>query len=100
MTMGDIYLGAGRIAEAVAAYSKVIEIEPRASAALLNRGVALERSSGCNAALTDYMAVLHLQPDSATALRNAVACLRALGRNEEAQRLLARGPVANRGYGR
>jgi tetratricopeptide (TPR) repeat protein len=95
MTLGDVYLALGRNEDAATEYSRVLAIEPRAAAARLNRGVALERSSGCAAALVDYEAALELRPDDRNALGNAVACLRMLERGDEAARLLARQRVAN-----
>jgi tetratricopeptide (TPR) repeat protein len=100
MTLGDAYLASGRNAEAAEAYGRVLQIEPRALVARMNRGVALERSSGCNAAIDDYLAVVDAQPRNSTAIGNAVACLRKLGREADAQRLMASGRVANQGDGR
>jgi tetratricopeptide (TPR) repeat protein len=87
MTLGDVYLGMGRNTDAAAQYTRVLELEPNAGAARLNRGVAVERSSGCDAALADYMAALRLRPGDRYALGNAISCLKRLGRDDEAARL-------------
>jgi tetratricopeptide (TPR) repeat protein len=86
--LGDALLAAGRLGEAVDSYTRAIEIGGDATAgARLNRGVALERSRGCEAALPDYLATVEFPATRAVARRNAAACLRATGREEEARRL-------------
>lgn len=86
--LGDALLAVGRLEEAVASYTRAIEAGGDAAAgARLNRGVALERSRGCEAALPDYLAAAQLPAVSTVARRNAGACLRLLGREEEARRL-------------
>lgn len=86
--LGDALLGAGRLTEAIESYARGIDAGGAAAAgARLNRGVALERLRGCDAALPDYLAAAELPTVGAVARRNAAACLRALGREEEARRL-------------
>lgn len=86
--LADALLAAGRAEEAIASYSRAIEVGGETAAgARLNRGVALERSRGCEAALPDYLAAAELPAVRTVARRNAVACLRALGREEDARRL-------------
>jgi len=87
--LGDALLAAGRPGEAVESYTRAVEVGGDvAAAARLNRGVALERSRGCDAALPDYLAAAELPDTRAVARRNAAACLRATGRDEEARRLM------------
>lgn len=87
--LGDALLAAGRLDEAVESYARAIEIGGDAAAgARLNRGVALERSRGCEAALPDYLAAAEVAATRTVARRNAAACLRATGREEEARRLM------------
>jgi tetratricopeptide (TPR) repeat protein len=96
MLAGDAYLAAGRNGDAAQAYGRVLDLVPEAQAARLNRGVALERTGGCETALPDYLAVVENAP-STTAVGNAVACLQRTGRMAEAAALLDRARVANRG---
>jgi tetratricopeptide (TPR) repeat protein len=88
-SLGDALLAAGRPSEAVASYSRAIDAAGNAATgARLNRGVALERSQGCEAALPDYLAAAETPSMHATAIRNAIGCLRALGREQEARQLM------------
>ena len=69
-------------------FHAAIEVGGEAAAgARLNRGVALERSRGCEAALPDYLAASELPAVRTVARSNAAACLRALGREEDARHL-------------
>jgi tetratricopeptide (TPR) repeat protein len=87
--LGDALLAAGRLPEAVEAYTQAVEVGGDAAAgARINRGVALERWRGCDAALPDYLAALELPAIRSVARRNAAACLHATGRHEEARRLM------------
>jgi len=86
--LGDALLGAGRLPDAIDSYTRAIDAGGKAAAgARLNRGVAMERLRGCDAALPDYLAAAELPVVGPVARRNAGACLRALGREEEARRL-------------
>lgn len=85
----DVLLALGRNQEAVAVYTQALAAGAPDTTALINRGVAKQRSQGCSAALPDYEAALQSDPDHQTARANAVACLSALGRHDEAQALSA-----------
>jgi tetratricopeptide (TPR) repeat protein len=86
--LGDALLAVGRVEEAVESYTRAIDVGGDAAAgARLNRGVALERSRGCDAALPDYLAAAELFAVRGVARRNAAACLRTLGREDDARRL-------------
>jgi tetratricopeptide (TPR) repeat protein len=102
--LGDALLAAGRLPEAVTSYTHAIEVGgDSAAGARLNRGVALERLRGCDAALPDYLAAVELPATHSVARRNAAGCLRAAGRDEEAQRLMLRDRnqgIANPALGR
>ncbi len=100
MAYGDTLLGLGRNREAADAYTAALAAGVSASLAGVNRGVARERLEGCEAALPDYLAVAREFPTHGTAVTNAVNCLHALGRSEEAEKVLARAGVANRNTGR
>jgi len=100
LAYGDTLLGLGRNREAVDAYNAALAGGMPPSLAQINRGVAKERLEGCEAALPDYLAVATTTPAHATAVSNAVNCLRLLGRGAEADGLLARARVANRNSGR
>jgi len=85
----DVLLALGRNAEAIDAYTQAIAAGAPAAIALINRGVATQRSQGCAAALADYNSALRAQPANKTALANALDCLASLGRQQEAASLRA-----------
>jgi tetratricopeptide (TPR) repeat protein len=95
-SLAEALVAAGRLEEAVASYSRAVELVGAADTALrLHRGAALERLRGCEAALPDYLAAaegggLAEQPG----LERASACLVSLGRSEQARLLRER--VRNR----
>jgi tetratricopeptide (TPR) repeat protein len=101
LAYGDTLLALGRNREAIEAYDAALETGVEPVAALINRGVAKQRLAGCAVAVDDYVEAVTRRPDHATALGNAVACLRQLGREPEADALIARSrSVANRHTGR
>lgn len=97
--LADLLLAEGRYAEAVPAYDEALELGATA-ATRINRGVAMQRLAGCDAALPDYLAALEAAPGHRTALANAVGCLQADGRIDEARALVERAEVATRHDGR
>jgi tetratricopeptide (TPR) repeat protein len=74
----------GRHSEALAAYDRAIELNPRYPAALNNRGVALLALSQPAKALESFEKASGLQPDFAEALYNRANALRELKRIPEA----------------
>jgi len=97
-TLGDTLLSMGRYPAAIEAFDNAVERGNENPAVLINRGVARERSTGCADAVGDYLAAEQMSPGNPTAVRNALGCLEALGRHDEAVALGA--AVANRGAGR
>ena len=57
----------GNLAEAVAGFTKAIEIDPGFQAALLNRGMLYQRQGSLDAALADYASVIKIGPAAVTA---------------------------------
>ena len=96
MALGDTYLAMGRWLDAIERYTRTLELDPELWAARINRGVARQRTAGCDAALPDYLEVLSAQPAEPTALANASSCLESSGRRAEAEELRRRSRVANR----
>lgn len=103
-SFGDALASARRLDEAVAAYSRAIDAAGgRAAAALLGRARAIERLRGCEAALDDYLAAADLGTPRGAATALAAACLRSLGRTEEARQVEERArsrQIANQPMGR
>jgi tetratricopeptide (TPR) repeat protein len=100
MLLGDSCLKLKRYAEAAQAYAHVLELRGDDTTARLRRAFALQQEGGCADALDEYLSVLRSVPADPTALAQATACLRADGRQAEADRLVERARVANRGPGR
>jgi len=99
-TLADTLLMAGRDEEAVAAYTRALELGADPATAHTNRGVASQRAWDCTRALDDYLTALRIEPTHRVALANAVGCLQTLGRGDEASALIAAARVANRDTGR
>jgi tetratricopeptide (TPR) repeat protein len=98
---GDTLLTLGRNREAINAYSAALAAGIDPPSTLINRGVARQRLLGCAAALEDYLSVARDYPRQSTAVGNAIACLRELGRHAEAADLVDRSAsVANQNTGR
>jgi len=100
MTLADAYFTLGRNHEAAEAYARVLEAEPAADTARLRRAIAIQRASGCETALPEYLELLRRVPGDVTALAQATECLRASGQSRQAEELAERARVANRGPGR
>ncbi len=73
-----------QVEEAIKAYVRAIEIDPRHGQALNNLGVALRARGFYHAALAAYDRALSLSPDDPGLLGNRGNVLRALGRYQEA----------------
>ncbi len=67
-----------RFAEAIAAYDRVLELNPASVFALNNRGAARESLGLYEAALQDYEQALRLRPDDPTVRGNRDRVLRLL----------------------
>ncbi len=98
-SLADALLGMGRNEQAVVAYDRALAAGAPPQSARLNRGVARQRSYGCQSALEDYLAVLRDNPGNQTARSNALACLQQTGRYEEARQIAGGGNMpATRGH--
>lgn len=79
MLRGEILLADGRNSEAIEAFTLALSAGAESSTALINRGVARERLSGCAAALEDYDKAAGQPGAAPQAAQNAAACRRVLG---------------------
>jgi tetratricopeptide (TPR) repeat protein len=89
LALADLLLASGRLPEAISAYGAALAAGSDPVATRVNRGVALQRIHGCDAALPDYLAAVATAPTHPNARANAISCLRDLGRIAEAERLAA-----------
>jgi tetratricopeptide (TPR) repeat protein len=80
----------GRLAEAIAAYRKLLAAEPRNSDALHLLGIALARSGRAAEGVHAVSAAAELQPDNPSIQANLGNVLNELGRHEEAAEHFAR----------
>ena len=80
----------GRLVDAIAAYRKLLEAQPRNSDALHLLGVALARTGQQSEAVRSITAAAELQPDNPSIQANLGNVLNELGRHVEAARHLAR----------
>lgn len=94
---GEALLAAGRNDEAIAAYDAAISLGGDTALVRFNRGVARQRVQGCQTAVEDYKASASMPGAPVQALHAAIACLRQLGRDAEAEALARAGKVANLG---
>ena len=74
----------GRVAEAIAAYRKVVEIRPKSVDAWLNLGFLLTRTQSWGEALDCFEAALRVRPTDVEARHNLAGVLIQLGRYDEA----------------
>ncbi len=95
--LGEALLAAKRPAEAVAVYDEVLAGGGGDAVAHFNRGVAHHHLGGCAAAVDDYLDAAAFPGPPGPAVAAAAACLRELGRTDEAAALEKTGKVANRG---
>jgi len=89
--LGDQYYGdgvnfshAGKYADALVSYDKVVFISPNHANAWLNRGIALDYLGRYNDAIASYDRVIVIQPLYAEAWYNRGIALRKLGRYSDA----------------
>jgi Flp pilus assembly protein TadD len=82
--LGAVNAGLGRLEEAVASYSKALQIKPDYADAHNNLGVALDALGKSEEAVASYHKALQIKPDYAEAHNNLGATLNALGKSEEA----------------
>ena len=75
---------AERLAEALAAYDRAIELDPGSAAAHTGRGIALRHLGRAEEALAAYDRAIELDPGNATTHGNRGVALQHLGRAEEA----------------
>jgi tetratricopeptide (TPR) repeat protein len=75
---------AGRAADAVADYDRIIALAPAHWEALNNRGIALEVLQRYDDAFASYERAVALNPTNTSALHNRAACLLTLRRHPEA----------------
>lgn len=83
---GNALYKAGRYAEALACFTRSLELSPDNPDMLNNRGVALDNLGRYEEAWKDYTRALELRPDSPEALDNRGATLGHLKRYEEARK--------------
>lgn len=80
----------GKLAEAVRAYARVLEADPRHAEALNNLGVVLRAQGKLAAAVAAYRRGLALKPDDPGMLANLGAVLRSQGDSKQALAVLHR----------
>jgi tetratricopeptide (TPR) repeat protein len=68
--LGTRYLQQGDDDQAISAYTRALEINPRYAEAYLNRGIAYRRKGQPDQAISDYTAVLLVDPKDARAYCN------------------------------
>ncbi len=90
LTRAKLRYAAGRAADAVADYDRVLTREPTHWEALNNRGIALEALQKYEEALASYERALALNPTNSNVLHNRAASLLTLRRHEEALPLFQR----------
>ena len=74
----------GKIGEAIAAFRRAVELQPRAALYRFNLGALLHEYGRLDDAIEAYRAAIDIQPDFAEALTNLGAALRDKGLPEEA----------------
>lgn len=88
----------GRSAEAIAAFERALELDPRHIDARLHLGIAHSRMGDWRAAQTAYESLLQIVPDHARALHNLGNVLYRRGRLEPAADAYGRAREADPGY--
>jgi tetratricopeptide (TPR) repeat protein len=77
--LGAVNLGLGNAEEAVACFSRVVNIEPQSAESWYNLGGALRATGSFQQAVTNYRKALQIKPDHAEAQNNLGLCLYDLG---------------------
>ncbi len=88
--LGNALYDARRHLEAIAAYSRAIDADPKFADAYTNRGLAHRQLNNLALAVENYETSLSLQPDDSATLRNMIIALRAGAMPEPALEYLAR----------
>ena len=81
--LGCVNAAAGRLEEAVASYTRALQIEPGSAVTHFNLGIALEQLGRTREAVASYTQALKIRPDP-KAYNNLGACLQDLGMSEAA----------------
>ena len=84
LVLADCHARAGDFSDALAAYERIIALEPRIPEVHNNRGLALRNLARIPEALASYDRALELSPDLCDAHLNRGNALQALGRHDEA----------------
>ena len=88
----------GRLDDAIAGYVRALEIDPEASQALNNMGVALRAKGAFHAAVASYRRAIALNADDPGSHSNLGNALRALGRHGQAEASHRRALELDPGY--
>ena len=81
---GNAYLDRGDPENAIADYSRVLELTPGDAVALNNRGIALRQSGDADAAIRDYARAIEIDPEYRDAHNNMGIALSDKGEYERA----------------
>lgn len=81
---GNYYQDNNRLPEAIASYSKAIELNPTNIGALSNRGISQAKMGNAEAALADFDAVVKIDPNYANIYSNRGNALTMLGQYQQA----------------
>jgi tetratricopeptide (TPR) repeat protein len=82
--LGAVNAGLGRLDQAVASYTKALQIKPDFVQAHNNLGIALNDLGRHEEAIASYTEALQIKPDFAGAHNNLGSALKALGKHEKA----------------
>ncbi len=82
--LGAVYVGLGRLEQAVASYTRAVQIKPESAEAHYNLGVTLSSLGKPKEAVASYDKALRIKPDYADAHYNLGNALKNLGKPEEA----------------
>ena len=93
-----LYMALGRYPDAVAHFSRSVDLKRDAPAAHFNLGTALAAAGRVREAMTEYREALRLRPDYAFAANNLGALLLREGRLDESTVSLQRAIEVNPGY--
>lgn len=77
--LGNAYFDADRVADALSAYRKAIELHPQHAKAHCNTGLCLRRMGRLPEAIEAYRASLAIEPDNLTTLHNLIIALKQTG---------------------
>jgi Flp pilus assembly protein TadD len=77
--LGNVYLALGRLDEALAEYSAVLQLEPRNAHALNNVGTVLARQGQMSKAIDEFRAALAIDPGFNLAGQNLARALQKVG---------------------